>query len=301
MSDDGPIAFEGLSNVGPDARPARRCAACGGRRPCACDRAERRADQEAERFARAAGDPISSTGRGRVLGGNLERKDRGAPAELARALEDKRAHTLIIRDYREFAEARAKALDVALTVFSAERAMLRRHLPFLNERLDAEAGLTLAAIAKRIGIPRDRVFSLGLEVDVQAVLRLRVGATPVLVGCALCGESALDLAERDATGTRIYCGARCRERAAAIGAAIVAGRTARPQVEADLTKLVTSFCTICAREFRSATRPTPKTCGLECRAEARRRALAARSTKAREAAPQAVLRSGIGESQTPAA
>lgn len=292
----GEIGFEGITSMEAPKHPLR--CGCGRRMPCSrCEAAELAADAAARRFAAAQGAELPAVDAGRLLGGNLERRDRGNPLDRARDFEDRRELTMTLRDYHEYAEDRAKALDVALEVFGAERRMLGRHVKFLGARLDAERALSLEQVARAIGIPRCTVFALDLEVRVQALLRLRIATMPILCSCAACGAPVTDLLERDAVGIRIFCGPVCRERAEAIGAALV---LAADRVPAKAE--VATFCTICECEFRYTQRRPPKTCSPECRAVARAKTLEmCREASARKAAPGSVGTAAPQSGQTAAA
>lgn len=132
-------------------RASGTCKSCGRPRPCQ-DCAQDRAAQAwvAAHHPDARADLPSEASTQRLLGGGLERGDRGNPQDLARRLVRDRIQALELRHFLEIQEQRLRALRSAETGIASEIEHTRRVVTVLRMRLEGE-GAELSAIAEAIG------------------------------------------------------------------------------------------------------------------------------------------------------
>ena len=165
------------------------CPTCGKTRPCACDAAEWRADKAASAFAAVLGERIPLATDGRLLGGNLERSDRGDPQDRLRRLDANRQERRELEIQREMIALRAAAIRATLTELDG----LDRDAKILQLLL---AGVELHEIARSFGVVSHSWVSKHLDrIRAEATSRTDRPALPITPCACGCGRPVLPRAE----------------------------------------------------------------------------------------------------------
>lgn len=184
-----------------------RCRSCGRPFPCRDCLSDRDADRWAA--ANAPGVAVPKENDRRLLGGNLDRTDRGDPQDQLRALDAKRRGALELRHYLDIIEARLEVIQRAGVALEGER----KHHEIRRVVLALDlAGVDQREIATQVGFGGHSSVS-ELLTKIRAEATERYAQRVVVSTPCRCGRAGCVVTRHAGTGRPRAWNPKCREMA----------------------------------------------------------------------------------------